>query len=127
MRSAQQMTLMGECVECGGVDGEETLGLLDDPSIDTSSRTGKLVMGILALIAEFENDMRRERQMDGIAKARERGVRFGRKTRLVPEAIGQIRKLREAGKTVPEIIERTGFSKASIYRALTVPPARQSQ
>jgi len=44
----------------------------DDPSIDTTSRTGKLVMGILALIAEFENDIRRERQMDGIAKAKER-------------------------------------------------------
>ena len=101
--------------------------VVDDPSIDTSSRTGKLVMGILALIAEFENDMRRERQMDGIAKARERGVRFGRKTRLVPEAIGQIRELREAGLTVPAIIERTGFSKASIYRALTVAPAGRSQ
>ena len=33
----------------------------DDPTIDTTSRTGKLVMGILALIAEFENDIRRER------------------------------------------------------------------
>jgi DNA invertase Pin-like site-specific DNA recombinase len=32
--------------------------VIDDPSIDTSSRTGKLVMGILALIAEFENDIR---------------------------------------------------------------------
>ena len=93
--------------------------VIDDPSIDTTSRTGKLVMGVLALIAEFENDIRRERQMDGIAKAKERGVRFGRKTRLIPEAIGQIRELREAGLTVPAIIERTGFSKASIYRALT--------
>jgi DNA invertase Pin-like site-specific DNA recombinase len=37
-------------------------------------------MGVLALIAEFENDIRRERQMDGIAKAKERGVlHFGRK------------------------------------------------
>jgi DNA invertase Pin-like site-specific DNA recombinase len=53
--------------------------VLDDPSIDTTSRTGKLVMGILALIAEFENDIRRERQMDGIAKAKDRGVKFGRK------------------------------------------------
>ena len=44
--------------------------VIDDPSIDTTSRTGKLVMGILALIAEFENDIRRERQMDGIAKAK---------------------------------------------------------
>ena len=99
--------------------------VIDDPAIDTSSRTGKLVMGILALIAEFENDIRRERQMDGIAKTKERGVRFGRKTRLIPEAIGQIRELREAGLTVPAIIERTGFSKASIYRALTVSPTRQ--
>jgi DNA invertase Pin-like site-specific DNA recombinase len=51
--------------------------VLDDPSIDTKSRTGKLVMGILALIAEFENDIRRERQMDGIAKAKDRGVKLG--------------------------------------------------
>ena len=49
--------------------------VVDDPTIDTTSRTGKLVMGILALIAEFENDIRRERQMDGIAKAKERGIR----------------------------------------------------
>src|SRR5680860_1142479 len=38
----------------------------DDPTIDTASRTGRLVMGVLALIAEFENDIRHERQMDGI-------------------------------------------------------------
>jgi DNA invertase Pin-like site-specific DNA recombinase len=92
--------------------------VLDDPAIDTSSRTGKLVMGILALIAEFENDIRRERQMDGIKKAQERGVRFGRKSLLVPKKIEQIRELRAAGTTVPEIMRRTGFSKASVYRAL---------
>ena len=63
---------------------------LDDPSIDARSRTGKLVMGILALIAEFENDTRRERQMDGIAKAKDRGVKFGRKRELT----GDIRTLR---------------------------------
>jgi DNA invertase Pin-like site-specific DNA recombinase len=65
--------------------------------------------------------------MDGIAKARDRGVRFGRKPRLVPKAISKIRELREAGLTVPAIIERTGFSKASIYRALSVPPTQRSQ
>jgi DNA invertase Pin-like site-specific DNA recombinase len=92
--------------------------VIDDPSIDTTSRTGKLVMGILALIAEFECDIRRERQMDGIKKAQERGVRFGRKPRLVPEKVEQIRELRAAGTTVPEIIRQTGFSKASVYRAL---------
>ena len=75
-------------------------------------------MGILALIAEFENDIRHERQMDGIAKAKERGVRFGRKSLLLPEIINNIRALRKAGTTVPEIIRRTGLSKASVYRAL---------
>ena len=53
--------------------------VIDDPSIDTTSRTGKLIMGILALIAEFENDIRRERQRDGINKAKAEGVRFGPK------------------------------------------------
>jgi DNA invertase Pin-like site-specific DNA recombinase len=92
--------------------------VIDDPSIDTTSRTGKLVMGILALIAEFENDIRRERQMDGIAKAKERGVRFGRKCELTPGRIAQIKALRLGGATVPAIIRDVGLSKASVYRAL---------
>ena len=93
--------------------------MTDDPSIDTTSRTGKLVMGILALIAEFENDIRRERQMDGIAKAKERGVKFGRKRELTDEAIAEIRALRDAGNTVPAIMREKGLSKSSVYRALS--------
>ena len=92
--------------------------VLDDPTIDTTSRTGKLVMGILALIAEFENDIRRERQMDGIAKAKERGVHFGRKLELTPEKVAEIKSLRQSGITVPEIIRQTNLSKASVYRAM---------
>jgi DNA invertase Pin-like site-specific DNA recombinase len=71
------------------------------------------------LIAEFENDIRRERQMDGIAKAKERGVKFGRKPILVAEMVNKVRKLRKAGKTVPEIMRQTSLSKASVYRALS--------
>ena len=92
--------------------------VLDDPSIDTSSRTGKLVMGILALIAEFENDIRRERQQDGINKAKAAGVRFGPKPILTLPVIEKVKALRADGATVPEIMRRTKLSKASIYRAL---------
>lgn len=92
--------------------------VIDDPLIDTTSRTGKLVMGILALIAEFENDIRRERQMDGIARARENGVKFGRKRLLNSDKVQEIREFRATGETVPEIMRLTGLSKASIYRAL---------
>ena len=92
--------------------------VVDDPTIDTTSRTGKLVMGILALIAEFENDIRRERQMDGIAKAKERGIHFGRKLELTPQKIAEIKSLRQSGITVPEIMHKTNLSKATVYRAL---------
>jgi DNA invertase Pin-like site-specific DNA recombinase len=99
----------------------------DDPTIDTSSHTGKLIMVILALIAEFENDIRRERQMDGIKHALERGVKFGRKPILTEPVVAQVRNLRADGVTVPEIMRRTHLSKASVYRALggaTASPSR---
>jgi DNA invertase Pin-like site-specific DNA recombinase len=66
----------------------------------------------------FEDDIQRERQMDGIAKAHDRGVRFGRKPQLVAEVVEQIKGLREGGATVPEIMRQMQLSKASIYRAL---------
>jgi DNA invertase Pin-like site-specific DNA recombinase len=92
--------------------------VVDDPSIDTSSRTGKLVMGILALIAEFENDIRRERQQDGIKRAVEAGVRFGPKPLLTAEAVAKIRQMKTDGLTIAEIVRRVHLSRASIYRAL---------
>ena len=47
--------------------------------------------------------------MDGIAKAKERGTRFGRKPELTPERIVEIKSLRADGTTVPEIIRRGIF------------------
>ena len=48
----------------------------------------------------------------------ERGVKFVRKRELTDERVKEIKTLREAGETVPAIMQRTGFSKASVYRAL---------
>jgi DNA invertase Pin-like site-specific DNA recombinase len=53
--------------------------VLDDPSIDTSAHR----KNILALTAEIESDIRRERQMDGIVKAQDGDVRSGREPGLV--------------------------------------------
>jgi DNA invertase Pin-like site-specific DNA recombinase len=83
-----------------------------------STRPNTRCMVILALIAEFENDIRRERQLDGIAKAKERGVRFGVQPKLTETMVKQISKLRRS-ETVPEIMRQTGLSKASVYRALS--------
>jgi DNA invertase Pin-like site-specific DNA recombinase len=91
---------------------------LRKPVDDTGTRTGKLIMGILALIAEFENDIRRERQQDGINKAKAEGVRFGPKPLLTLEVVQKIKELRADGATVREIMRRIKLSKASVYRAL---------
>ena len=56
--------------------------------------------------------------MDGIAKAKERGTRFGPKPQLTAERIEEIRTLRKDGSTVPEIMRHTKLSKSSVYRAL---------
>ena len=56
--------------------------------------------------------------MDGIAKAKERGTRFGPRPQLTAERINEIRKLRRDGATVPEIMRQMKLSKSSVYRAL---------
>jgi DNA invertase Pin-like site-specific DNA recombinase len=92
---------------------------LDDAEADTTTRSGKLLLGILALIAEFESDIRRERQMDGIARAKAIGTKFGRRAKATAEVVERVKAMRrEEGKTIAEIIAVTGLSKASVYRAL---------
>lgn len=92
--------------------------VLDDTAVDTTSRTGKLVMGILALIAEFETEIRRERQMEGIAKAKAEG-RMGGRPKLVTDGVeAQIRKLRGEGISIRKIATEVGFSKATVQKVL---------
>lgn len=91
-----------------------------DQSIDTGSPAGRAMLQMLAVFAEFETAIRKERQMDGIAKAHKKNIKFGRKVKATPEIATQIRAMRyEQDKTVPEIMKATGLSKASIYRVLS--------
>ena len=90
--------------------------VLDDPSVDTSSRTGKLVMGILALIAEFETEIRRERQMEGIARAKAEGRTGGRPKKVTPQVERQIADLRASGMSIRKIAAETSLSKATVQK-----------
>ncbi|ESX96698.1 recombinase family protein [Mesorhizobium sp. LNJC403B00] len=91
-----------------------------DQQIDTSSPAGRAMLQMLAVFAEFETAIRAERQMDGIAKAKADGTKFGRKLKATPERSAEIRRMRyDQGKTVPEIMKATGLSKASVYRVLS--------
>ncbi|WP_311273222.1 MULTISPECIES: recombinase family protein [unclassified Rhizobium] len=91
---------------------------LDQPEIDTTSKYGKLMFGILASISEFETDLRKERQMDGIAGAKGKGVKFGRKVQLTDDVVATIHKMRNDGALIKEIMDATSLSKATVYRAL---------
>lgn len=93
--------------------------VLDDAAVDTSTRTGKLVMGILALIAEFETEIRRERQMEGIAKAKAEGRTGGRPKLVTKEVEERIRELRKNGISIRSIATDVGFSKATVQKFIS--------
>lgn len=92
--------------------------VLDDAAIDTGTRTGKLVMGVLALIAEFETDIRKERQMEGIAKAKAEGRTGGRPAQVTDEERAQVMALRQQGVSIRGVAERVGYSKATVQKII---------
>ena len=92
-----------------------------DQHIDTSTPQGKLMFSMLAAIAEFETDVRKERQADGIAKARAKGVQFGRKAEFTDEQVQEMRKKRADGELIKDIMDEFSISKAHLYRLLKAP------
>ena len=89
-----------------------------DQHIDTSDATGRLLFHMLGAIAQFETEIRAERQMDGIQKAKERGIRFGRKKTLTTTQIAALRHRRTQGVRIKTLMHDYGLSKASVYRYL---------
>jgi DNA invertase Pin-like site-specific DNA recombinase len=89
-----------------------------DQNIDTGDATGRLLFNMLGAIAQFETEIRSERQMDGISKAKERGVSFGRKKQLTSCQIQELKAAREQGVLIKTLMVDYGLSKASVYRYL---------
>lgn len=83
--------------------------------IDTSTPAGKCFLDMLGVFAEFETNLRKERQMEGIAKAKENGVYRGRKATIDVE---KVRELKEQGIGASKIAKELGIARASVYRVL---------
>lgn len=99
---------------------QESIDLLVlDQNIDTSTSTGRLMFNMLASIAEFENDLRTERQAEGIAKAKENGVKFGRPPKLTDAKCQEIYSRRMSGVTIGQLAKEFRIGEATIYRALS--------
>jgi DNA invertase Pin-like site-specific DNA recombinase len=91
-----------------------TLKATEQP-IDTATAAGKCFLDMLGVFAEFETNLRRERQLEGIAKAKADGRYKGRKPSVPVE---EVKQMRAGGRSPTEIAEELSISRMSVYRAL---------
>lgn len=89
-----------------------------DQNIDTSGSTGRLLFNMLGAIAQFETEIRLERQMDGIRKAKEQGVAFGRVKTLTDEQADDLKRKRQEGTLIKDLMRDYKLSKRSVYNYL---------
>jgi len=83
--------------------------------IDTSTAAGKCFLDMLGVFAEFETNLRSERQLEGIAKAKAAGVYKGRPPSIDP---ARVRELKEQGLGPAAIAKTLKIGRASVYRVL---------
>lgn len=86
-------------------------------NLDTDTPTGRLMLGVLGSVAQFEREIMIERQREGIAKAKGLGKYRGRKPTAMAMA-QQVQQLKASGVGPTEIAKRLGIGRASVYRAL---------
>lgn len=88
---------------------------LNQSGVDTDTSTGRLMLSVLGAVAAFENDIRRERQMEGIQKAKLAGKYRGRPATI---DANRVKELRETGMGPAQIAREMGIGRASVYRML---------
>jgi DNA invertase Pin-like site-specific DNA recombinase len=91
-----------------------SLKAIEQP-IDTSTAAGKCFLDMLGVFAEFETNLRRERQLEGIASAKARGAYKGRKPSIDP---AEIKKMKADGMGPSAIAKALKIGRASVYRVL---------
>ena len=112
-RSTLHLCQISATLEAKGV----ALKVLEQ-NIDTSNANGRLMFHIFAMIAEFETSIRADRQREGIKKAKEKGVHFGRESALSDKQISELRIKRDNGIKIKDLMKEYKLSKATIYRYL---------
>jgi DNA invertase Pin-like site-specific DNA recombinase len=93
-----------------------TFRVLDVPALDTTSPYGKLLIGVLGSLAEFERSLILSRTSEGRAAAKKAGVKFGRKPALSQFQAAEARARREAGESLQAIARTFGCSHSTISR-----------
>jgi DNA invertase Pin-like site-specific DNA recombinase len=91
--------------------------------IDLATPAGRLMLVVLAGVSQYETEVRKERQLAGISRAKAEGKRWGgrrpgTRIRLSVEKEALIRQLHAEGKAVAAIARLVGLSRKSVYKAL---------
>ena len=87
-----------------------------DQNMNTGSPQGTLIFQMLASFAEFERNLRRERQLVGIHKAKAQGRPFGRPLKVDRHLINNVKTAIDKGITVSKILEFYKISQTTYYR-----------
>ena len=118
-RLARSVRHLGELLERLEAKGAGLVILsMRGQQIDTSTATGKMILNVMASVAQFEREMMLERQKEGIAKAKQEGKYKGRKPTAMAKA-DAVLSLSQSGMSKQKICDQLGISRASLYRILT--------
>lgn len=95
-------------------------------SIDTTTAGGVLVFHVLGALAEFERGLIAERTRAGLAAAKKRGAKLGRRPALSADQVSHARQLIDAGERPSDVAKSLKVDRATLYRALAKPSPSSS-
>lgn len=101
--------------------------IFTEQAIDSSTATGRLTLGLLASVAQYDNELRSERIKEGLQEARAKGVRLGRRLELEQETAAYVSHLRCSGMTYREVSERLNEEAVPTARLAKWAPATVRQ
>ncbi len=87
-------------------------------SLDTETEMGRMMWKLLGVFAEMENNLRKERQISGIRKAQERGVKFGRPSSINDAVRQYVILLKDRGMPIRKICSQLQIGVGSVYKIL---------
>lgn len=94
---------------------------------DLTSAAGKLLLSMLAAVAEMERDLLIERTQAGLSRAKAEGKKLGRPSKIAPEARGTIVEKKNSGTSVSALAREYGVSRATIASIMPLNESRVSQ
>ena len=85
--------------------------------VDLTSPAGKMTMGVISAVAEFERDLLIERTQAGLSRAKAEGKALGRPSSLTADQRAEVRSKRAEGVSLGALAKAYGVSRAAIQRA----------